>query len=67
MLTGKQYLESLDDGRQIYLRGERIDNVATHPAFRPTIEDAAAGYDRYYQPGPDATAPYYSANSKRSS
>lgn len=59
MLTGKQYLESLADGRHIYLRGERVDDVATHPAFRPTIVDAAAGYDRYYSSEPDATAPYY--------
>jgi 4-hydroxybutyryl-CoA dehydratase/vinylacetyl-CoA-Delta-isomerase len=59
MLTGQEYLESLNDGREIYMRGERVENVATHPAFRPTVEDAAAGYDRYYQSGPDATAPYY--------
>ncbi len=59
MLTGQEYRESLNDGRQIYLRGKRVENVATHPAFRPTVEDAASGYDRYYQSGPDATAPYY--------
>jgi 4-hydroxybutyryl-CoA dehydratase / vinylacetyl-CoA-Delta-isomerase len=62
MLTGQQYLDSLNDGRKIYLRGELVDNVATHPAFRPTIEDAAAGYDRYFQPGEDATAPYYAVS-----
>jgi len=59
MITGQQYLESLDDGREVYLRGERVANVASDPAFKPTIDAAAEGYDRYYSEEPGATAPYY--------
>lgn len=33
-MTGSEYLESLRDGREIYFRGERVDDVTTHPAFR---------------------------------
>jgi len=33
-MTGAQYLESLRDGREIWLNGERIQDVTTHPAFR---------------------------------
>jgi 4-hydroxyphenylacetate 3-monooxygenase len=32
--TGKQYLESLRDGREVYIYGERVKDVTTHPAFR---------------------------------
>ena len=33
-LTGAEYLESLRDGREIWLYGERVEDVTTHPAFR---------------------------------
>lgn len=33
MFTGKEYLESLRDGREVYLCGEKVDDVTTHPAF----------------------------------
>ena len=32
--TGKEHLESLRDGRVVYVGGERIDDVTTHPWFR---------------------------------
>jgi 4-hydroxyphenylacetate 3-hydroxylase N terminal len=32
--TGAEYLESLKDGREIYIYGERVKDVTTHPAFR---------------------------------
>src|SRR5689334_21706979 len=32
--TGPEYLESLRDGREIWIYGERVDDVTTHPAFR---------------------------------
>src|SRR5262249_60286499 len=38
--TGKEYLESLRDGREIYIYGERVADVTTHPPFPtppPTI------------------------------
>ena len=33
-LTGDEYIESLRDGREIYLYGERVKDVTAHPAFR---------------------------------
>ncbi|MFC7366661.1 MULTISPECIES: 4-hydroxyphenylacetate 3-hydroxylase family protein [Bhargavaea] len=44
MLTGNEYLESLRDGRAVYLNGEKVDDVTTHPAFR----NAARSYARMY-------------------
>src|SRR3989442_13994166 len=33
-MNGAEYLESLRDGREIWLYGERVKDVTTHPAFR---------------------------------
>jgi 4-hydroxyphenylacetate 3-monooxygenase/chlorophenol-4-monooxygenase component 2 len=43
--TGKQYLESLNDGRCVWVGNEKIDNVATHPATRQYAERIAEFYD----------------------
>jgi 4-hydroxyphenylacetate 3-monooxygenase len=43
--TGKEHLESLRDGRAIYIGGERIDDVTTHPAFRNAATTVAGLYD----------------------
>jgi aromatic ring hydroxylase len=32
--TGKEHLESLRDGRVVYIGDERVDDVTRHPAFR---------------------------------
>jgi len=32
--TGAEYLESLRDGREVYIYGERVKDITTHPAFR---------------------------------
>ena len=33
-MTGAEYLQGLCDGREIWLYGERVKDVTTHPAFR---------------------------------
>ena len=43
--TAEQHLDSLRDGREIYLGGEPIDDVTTHPAFRNGAKHMAALYD----------------------
>ncbi|HWE18951.1 MAG TPA: 4-hydroxyphenylacetate 3-hydroxylase N-terminal domain-containing protein, partial [Hyphomicrobiaceae bacterium] len=43
--TGDEYLQSLKDGRTVYLCGERVDDVTTHPAFRNTARMVARLYD----------------------
>jgi 4-hydroxybutyryl-CoA dehydratase/vinylacetyl-CoA-Delta-isomerase len=58
MLTGKEYRASLDDGRQIYFDGERVENVNTHDIFQRAINVAAAGYDRFYDPAANAISAY---------
>ena len=48
--TGKEYLESLRDGREVYIYGERVDDVTTHPAFRNAARSIARLYDALHDP-----------------
>src|SRR6059058_1961122 len=43
--TGEEYLESLRDRREVYVYGERVEDVTTHPAFRNTARSIARLYD----------------------
>jgi 4-hydroxyphenylacetate 3-monooxygenase len=43
--TGNEHLERLKDGRIIYIGGERVDDVVTHPAFRNAARTVAMIYD----------------------
>lgn len=49
-MTGDEYIESLRDGREVYIHGERVDDVTTHPAFRNSIRMAARLYDGFHDP-----------------
>ena len=48
--TGDEYLESLDDGREIWFEGEQIKNVTNHPAFRNSAKSVARFYDNMHDP-----------------
>ncbi|MDR7077316.1 4-hydroxyphenylacetate 3-monooxygenase [Neobacillus niacini] len=50
MYTGKEYLESLNDGRVVYLNGEKIKDVTTHPAYRNSARSYARMYDALHDP-----------------
>jgi len=43
--SGKEHLESLRDGRVIYIGSERVDDVTRHPAFRNAAGTVAGLYD----------------------
>jgi 4-hydroxyphenylacetate 3-monooxygenase len=42
---GKKHIESLRDGRQIYIDGQLVENHVDHPAFRNAVLSSAAMYD----------------------
>ena len=44
-MTGEEYIESLRDGREIYLYGDRVKDVTTHPAFRNSVRMTARLYE----------------------
>ncbi len=43
--TGAEYMESLHDGREVWIYGERVKDITTHPAFRNTVRMMARLYD----------------------
>ena len=43
--TGKEYLESLRDGRELYIGNELVKDPATHPRLRYTALSVARCYD----------------------
>src|SRR6266498_487817 len=49
-MTGAEYMESLRDGRAVYIYGERVKDVTTHPAFRNTVRMLARLYDALHDP-----------------
>ncbi|MEJ2376588.1 MAG: 4-hydroxyphenylacetate 3-hydroxylase N-terminal domain-containing protein [Pseudolabrys sp.] len=57
--TGAEFLESLRDGREVYIYGERVKDVTTHPAFRNAVRSVAQLYDALHdqRTKPVLTAP----------
>jgi 4-hydroxyphenylacetate 3-monooxygenase len=58
--TGAQYRDSIRDGRVVYVNGERVRDVTTHPMFRPLVDIRAAIYDMQHDP---ATQPIMTTSS----
>ena len=44
LLTAEEYKKSLRDGRAVYYRGKRVDDVATHPVIGRAVDHAAIDY-----------------------
>jgi len=49
-MTGAEYLASLRDGREVWIYGERVDDVTVHPAFRNSARSVARLYDALHDP-----------------
>jgi 4-hydroxyphenylacetate 3-monooxygenase len=47
--TGQEYRDSLKDGRQVWINGERVKDVVTHPAFKPIVDVRARIYDMAHE------------------
>lgn len=54
MRTGQEYLDSLDDGRDVIINGKPVGAIARHPAFRGAARSVAGLYD-YAAAHPDET------------
>jgi 4-hydroxyphenylacetate 3-monooxygenase len=51
--TGEEYRAGLRDGREIWIEGERLLDVTTHPVFEPVVDCKARMYDMAHE-GPSA-------------
>ncbi len=49
-MNGDEYLESLRDAREVWIYGERVKDVTTHPAFRNPARMVARMYDSLHDP-----------------
>lgn len=47
--NGDEYRDSLRDGREVWLGGEKVKDVATHPAFKPIVDARARIYDMAHE------------------
>jgi aromatic ring hydroxylase len=49
--TGAEYREALRDRRNVWVLGEgKVEDVTTHPATRPMVEEYVTWYDRHFDP-----------------
>ena len=48
--TPQEYINSLKDNREIWVDGERIDDVTTHPRFKNAMEHMALAYEMALNP-----------------
>jgi 4-hydroxyphenylacetate 3-monooxygenase len=49
MRTGDEYRESVRDGRSIWIDGEAVEDVTSHPAFKPIVDVRARIYDMAHE------------------
>ncbi|HWY96833.1 MAG TPA: 4-hydroxyphenylacetate 3-hydroxylase family protein [Steroidobacteraceae bacterium] len=47
--TGNQYLDSIRDGREVYINGERVKDVTRHSMMKPLIDIRARIYDMQHE------------------
>ncbi|PCE25341.1 Pyoverdin chromophore biosynthetic protein pvcC [Paraburkholderia acidicola] len=50
MFTADDYLASIDDGREVFIYGEKVRSVTTHPAFRNSAQSVARLYGALHAP-----------------
>ena len=43
--TGEENRESIRDGRVVYINGEKVADVPSHPMFKPLVDIRARIYD----------------------
>ncbi len=48
--TGAEYKDSIRDGRLVYMNGEKVADVTTHPQFKPLVDIRARIYDMAHDP-----------------
>ena len=50
LITAEQYKASLNDGRQVYYKGEKVKNVVTHPDLSVCVNVMAIDYEMAENP-----------------
>ncbi|MEJ0015229.1 MAG: 4-hydroxyphenylacetate 3-hydroxylase family protein [Acetobacteraceae bacterium] len=56
--TGQQYRDSIRDGRQVWINGERVRDVTTHTMFKPLVDVRARIHDMAHEAAHAAVMAY---------
>src|ERR1700728_3080379 len=56
--TGAEYQDSINDGREVWIDGEKVTRVADHPMFRPIVGARARIFDLAHEPASQAVMSY---------
>src|SRR5215203_5060967 len=64
--TGAQYREGLRDGREVWIDGERVGDITSHPATRPIVDIRARMFDMQHEADHVATMTYVDDNKRHS-
>ena len=65
MRNGEQYIESLRDGREVYYKGRRVEDVTTHEATAGGIRQVADIYDLQFDADAQKLLTYVNDDGKR--
>ncbi len=49
LMTGDAYRDSIRDGREVWINGERVEDVPAHPLFKPIVDVRARVYDMAHE------------------
>ena len=47
--TGEEYRNSIQDDREVWINGEKVKDLANHPAFKPVVDIRARIYDMQHE------------------
>ena len=62
--TGQQYIDGLRaNPAEVWIRGERVKDVTTHPGLAGGVRSVAALYDKQFEPGLEETMTFASPSS----
>jgi 4-hydroxybutyryl-CoA dehydratase / vinylacetyl-CoA-Delta-isomerase len=48
--TATEYIESVRDGREVYIHGEQVEDITRHPSLRKAIDHGALDYELHERP-----------------
>ena len=61
--TGAEYRDSIRDGREVWIDGQRVDDVTAHPSFKPLVDIRARIYDMAHEPDTQEVMSYVDPDS----
>jgi 4-hydroxyphenylacetate 3-monooxygenase len=64
--TGEEYKQGIRDGREVWVDGERVKDVTSHPALKPIIDIKARMYDMAHEERYSADLTYVEGNERHS-